>query len=102
MEHEEILFVDNIKAVNNIICETYPIDKIIDTIDYYLPNILETLNYYFNNEDQITILVDEFRKSLLYLSNILQGRDKKTISNIAISSYMESNLPKEMSNQFNE
>ena len=102
LDQDQTTFTDDIKSVNNMICETYSIEKIKDTVDYYLTYILETLNYYFNNADQISILVDEFRKSLLYISNILQGRDKKTISNIAISSYMEANLPKEMSNQFNE
>ncbi len=102
LNQDTITFTDDLKSATNIVCGNYTIEKIKDTIDYYLQNILETLNYYFNNEEQISILVDEFKKSLLYISNILQGRDKKTISNIAISSFMEENLPKEMSNQFNE
>ena len=65
------------------------------------PNIIDTLDYYFNNDEHITILTEEFKKSIMYISNILQKRDKKTESNIAVSSYMEAHLPKEMSNQFN-
>ena len=64
-------------------------------------NIIDTLDYYFNNDEHITILTEEFKKSIIYISNILQKRDKKTESNIAVSSYMEAHLPKEMSNQFN-
>lgn len=63
--------------------------KIKDTINKYISEISNTLKIYMEEESKIILLIDEFRKSLLYISNICQRRNKKANSNIAISDIME-------------
>lgn len=63
-----------------------------DIINKYVSEISNTLKIYMDNDSKIDILIVEFKKSLLYISNICQGRNKKDESNIAISTYMEENL----------
>ena len=101
LNENEIGYGSNLETATFMKISSYPFGAIKDTINKYIPNIIDTLDYYFNNDEHITILSDEFKKSIIYISNILQKREKKTPSNIAVSSYMEAHLPKEMSNQFN-
>ena len=101
LDEKEISYVSNLESAVLMKMGSHPFGNIKDTINKYLPNIIDTLDYYFNNDEHITILTEEFKKSIIYISNILQKRDKKAKSNIAVSSYMEEHLPKEMSNQFN-
>ncbi len=101
LDEKEIGYVSNLESAVLMKMGSHPFGNIKDTINKYLPNIIDTLDYYFNNDEHITILTEEFKKSIIYISNILQKRDKKAKSNIAVSSYMEAHLPKEMSNQFN-
>lgn len=69
---------------NNINFET-----IKDLINQYIPLVSSTLNIYMTEETQKEILIKEFKKSIMYISNICQDRPKKDYSNIAISSYLE-------------
>lgn len=69
---------------NNINFET-----IKDLINQYIPLISSTLNIYMTDEEKKESLIQEFKKSILYISNICQKRPKKENSNIAISSYIE-------------
>lgn len=64
-------------------------ETIKDLINQYIPLVSSTLNIYMTDESQKESLVNEFKKSMLYISNICQNRPKKENSNIAISSYME-------------
>ncbi len=101
LDENEIGFISNIESAVLMTISNHPFGTIKDCINKYMPNIVDTLDYYFNNDEHMTTLSEEFKKSILYISNILQKREKRTKSNIAVSSYMEANLPKEMSNQFN-
>ena len=65
-------------------------EAIKDLINQYIPLVSTTLNIYLTDNEQHKKIVEEFRKSLLYISNICQNRNKKENSNIAISSYIES------------
>lgn len=65
-------------------------EAIKDLINQYIPLVSTTLNIYLTDNEQHKKIVEEFRKSLLYISNICQKRNKKENSNIAISSYIES------------
>ena len=58
-----------------------------DLINTYLPEIINTLKIYMEKEDKFKIIIKEFSKSLLYLSNLLNNQDKKRKSNIALGEY---------------
>lgn len=64
-------------------------ETIKDLINQYIPLISSTLNIYMTDKDKNDQLVKEFKKSILYISNICQGRDKKFPSNIVINTYLE-------------
>ena len=64
-------------------------ETIKDLINQYIPLISSTLNIYMTDKDKNEQLVKEFKKSILYISNICQGRDKKFPSNIVINTYLE-------------
>ena len=64
-------------------------DTIKDLINQYIPLISSTLNIYMTDEEKNKQLVSEFKKSIMYISNICQGREKRFPSNIVINSYLE-------------
>ena len=64
-------------------------DTIKDLVNQYIPLISSTLNIYMTDKDRNKSLVDEFTKSIKYISNICQGREKKFPSNIVINTYLE-------------
>ena len=64
-------------------------DTIKDLINQYIPLISSTLNIYMTDKDKNKNLVDEFKKSIRYINNIIENRDKKFPSNIVINSYLE-------------
>lgn len=64
-------------------------DTIKDLVNQYIPLISSTLNIYMTDKERHKSLVDEFTKSIKYVSNICQGRDKKFPSNIVINTYLE-------------
>lgn len=67
-------------------------DAIKDLVNQYIPLVNSTLNIYMTDESKKNNLIKEFKKSMMYISNICQSRDKRTESNIAISSYIEDNI----------
>lgn len=67
-------------------------EVIKDLVNQYIPLVNSTLNIYMTDNDKKHNLITEFRKSMLYISNICQDRDKRTDFNIAISSYIENNI----------
>ncbi len=67
-------------------------ETIKDLVNQYIPLVSSTLNIYMTDDSKKSSLITEFKKSMMYISNICQGRDKKENSNIAISSYMEENF----------
>ena len=67
-------------------------EVIKDLVNQYIPLVNSTLNIYMTDNDKKHNLITEFRKSMLYISNICQDRDKRADSNIAISSYIENNI----------
>ena len=60
--------------------------NIKDLINTYIPLIINTLKKYVENKDD---LAKEFKKSIKYITNLCEGRDKKEECNIAISLYLE-------------
>ena len=64
-------------------------DTIKDLVNQYIPLISSTLNIYMTDKDRNKSLVDEFTKSIKYISNICQGREKKFPSNIVLNTYLE-------------
>ena len=64
-------------------------DTIKDLINQYIPLISSTLNIYMTDKEKNKNLVDEFKKSIRYINNIIENRDKKFPSNIVINSYLE-------------
>ena len=64
-------------------------ETIKDLINQFIPLISSSLNIYMTNQEKNKILIKEFKKSITYISNICQGRDKKFPSNIVINSYLE-------------
>jgi len=86
IEYENIEFITDI---NNPIEAKYngiEFNSIKDLINTYIPLIINTLKKYVETKDNLT---KEFKKALLYIYNICEGRDKKEESNIAISLYIE-------------
>ena len=69
---------------NNVSFET-----IKDLINQYIPLISSTLNIYMTDKEKNNAIVTEFKKSIMYISNICQGRDKRFPSNIVINTYLE-------------
>ncbi len=59
-------------------------DTIKDLINQYIPLIINTLQIYMNEDDQKDKLVLEFRKSLIYISNLINNREKKEFVNICL------------------
>ncbi len=64
-------------------------DTIKDLINQYIPLISSTLNIYMTDKEKNKSLVSEFKKSIIYISNICQGREKRFPSNIVINIYLE-------------
>ena len=64
-------------------------ETIKDLINQYIPLISSTLNIYMTDKEKNISIVSEFKKSILYISNLCQGREKKFPSNIAINYYLE-------------
>lgn len=83
---------NNAECLNPLLAEYDGVnfEAIKDLINQYIPLVSTTLNIYLTDNEQHKKIVEEFRKSLLYISNICQNRNKKENSNIAISSYIES------------
>lgn len=65
-------------------------DTIKDLINQYIPLISSTINIYMTDKDRNKDLLVEFTKSIKYISNICQGREKRFPSNIVINKYLES------------
>ncbi len=89
--------LDNIKYQENtnpltIEYNSINFETIKDLINQYIPLVTSTLNIYMTEQDKKEELLTEFKKSLMYISNIIQNREKRTKSNIAISRLMEETL----------
>ena len=65
-------------------------ETIKDLINQYIPLISSTINIYMTDKDRNKDLLTEFTKSIRYISNICQDRDKRFPSNIVINKYLES------------
>lgn len=86
--------IDNFISLNNIeIKNKNPLDasyngkhfnEIKDIINRNIPDILNTIKIYMEQEDKMNLIIEEFRKSLRYISNIVEDEDKKEDCNIAI------------------
>lgn len=59
--------------------------EIKDIINKNIPNIINTINLYFDEEEHFKSLLTEFKNSCLYFSNLIQGKDKKAKTNIALN-----------------
>lgn len=66
-------------------CNNISFETIKDLINQYIPLVTNTISIYMSEEDEKLKLVEEFRKSINYINNILNGKDKKTSSNLALS-----------------
>jgi len=101
-EHQKIIqsFINledfqNDSSLNNPLSATYngkTFREIKDIINSYIPEIKNTLSIYMDNEDKIDIIVNEFKKSFQYITNLVEGRDKKAKMNLIINSYLENKI----------
>lgn len=64
-------------------------DMIKDLVNQYIPLVINTLNIYMEDQRKKENIIIEFRKSLLYISNILSKNDKKENSNIALNNLLK-------------
>lgn len=89
--------IDNfIKLINVTLSTSYnPLEAkynnvsftiIKDIINQYIPSISNTLSIYMNKQEEKKILINEFKKSIIYIDNIINKKDKKDKSNIAFNS----------------
>lgn len=68
----------------DIKCNNINFDTIKDLINQYIPLIINTLQIYITEDEQRKNLVSEFKKSLLYLSNLINNKEKKDSLNICL------------------
>ena len=59
--------------------------EVKDLINTYIPDIIKTITIYIENDEQLELLKEEFKKSCYYISNYVYGNDKKDIINIALN-----------------
>ena len=92
--NNELTIINSIISLNNIvpkelpsktIYNAYTFDEIKDTINKYIPDIINTIRLYIEEETNIEDFIKEFTKSLQYLHNINNNKDKKDINNIIFS-----------------
>lgn len=85
---ESIIELDNVEITDkNPLNGKYNDNDFVtikDLINKNLPDILNTIKIYMEQEDKMQLLVDEFKKSIKYISNIVEGKNKKNNENIAI------------------
>ncbi len=85
---DSIISLENVKINNNNLIDSIyngiTFNEIKDLVNRNIPDIMNTLKIYMEQEDKLDILIEEFKKSLTYLSNILEGVPKKENTNIAI------------------
>ncbi len=60
-----------------------------DLINQYIPLVSSTINIYMTNPENNPAIIDEFKKSITYISNITEGREKRAESLITINRYLE-------------
>lgn len=85
----------NDKASYNPLNATYngkSFREIKDIINSYIPEIRNTLSIYMDDPEKIEIIVNEFKKSFQYITNKVEGRDKKAKMNLIINSYLENRM----------
>lgn len=66
-------------------CNNISLETIKDLINQYIPLVSNTIIIYMSKQDEREKLIEEFKKSLKYVSNILNGIDKKATSNLALN-----------------
>ena len=80
------------KDFNDILLTEYNsinFSTIKDLINQYIPLISSTLSIYMSEITKKDELIEEFKKSIMYISNLLFKKDKKQISNIALNEEIE-------------
>ena len=77
-QEDPVLKLPEFSKYNNV-----DFNIIKDLINTYIPEIIDTLNKYLETE-QIQNLRTEFKKSIQYISNLVQGHNKKDSYNIAL------------------
>lgn len=55
-----------------------------DTINQYVPYVVHTLSIYMEDRERKEELIREFRKSILYVSNVINGKSKREEGNVAL------------------
>ncbi len=86
--------INHLIDLNNVSCPNLnPIDAtfeclafsvIKDTINNYIPLISNTISKYLTDNDYQDDLINEFNKAILYIGNIIEGKDKHQKRNITI------------------
>ena len=56
-----------------------------DVVNRYIPDITNTIKMYFEDDNEITKITNEFKKSMTYISNLCQKKEIKSKTNIAIN-----------------
>lgn len=83
--------------INDLLLASYNginFTTIKDLINQYIPLVSSTISIYIEDEKQNNLMLNEFKKALLYLSNITLNKDKKSLTNIAINDSILEELKK--------
>lgn len=56
-----------------------------DIINKYITEITNTLKLYMEDKDRVLIIVEEFKKSIMYINNIYNNKPKRSKTNLAIN-----------------
>lgn len=91
--------INNFIALNNLIINNYAEPEILindinfemikDLVNQYIPLVINSLNIYMENDEQKENIIIEFKKSLMYISNILENNNKKEESNLALNQFIK-------------
>lgn len=82
--------INNIIELNKDILDQF--NNIKDLINSYIPDVMNTLQIYLTKE--INTFIDEFKKSLKYIRNILNEQNKKDDNNIIFNEIVFQDLMK--------
>ena len=78
---EEISGKDILEANYN----NHSFTSIKDIINKHITEISNTLKLYMEDKDRVLILVEEFKKSIMYINNIYNNKPKRSKTNLAIN-----------------
>ena len=60
-------------------------NNIKDVVNRYIPDVSNTIRIYMENDEKIKTLIAEFKKSMSYIANAINGQQVKNKINIALN-----------------